>query len=89
MTTYEAVKRACLRFETEGVVIDDDVAYAVASLWIRMPGMRQVCEDGTVTLDLLTSIGQRMGCHSGDFPEDIDALRQLHALKAWAVERKN
>lgn len=78
------IREACIAYEETGVGIEDEVALAIAGRWPSLRGIGTVKIDGLPSLELYGSLKHEIGKRSGDFVEDINELRELRALEAWA-----
>ena len=84
MSSDLEIRTECLRFEREGVVISDEVAYAVADRWPKIRAIGAIRPGSAPSLEVYGSIKAESDKRSGDFVEDINELRELRALEAWA-----
>lgn len=81
------IREACLAHERTGEVITDEMAVAIAGRWPGVRGIGTVKEGGIPSLELYGSLKAEAAKRSGDFVEDINELRELTALEAWAVAK--
>lgn len=81
------IREACLTFEQTGEVITDETAVAIAERWPGLRGIGTVKEGAFPSLELYGSVKTEQGKRQGDFVEDINELRELNALAAWAVAK--
>lgn len=84
MSSDEEIRTACLGSERDGTVISDEVAYAIADRWPRIRDIGVIRPGATPSLEVYGSIKAEADKRSSDFVEDINELRELRALEAWA-----
>lgn len=84
MRQDEQIRTECLAFENGGTVISDEVAYAIADRWPKIRDIGAIRPGSTPSLEVYGSIKAESDKRSGDFIEDINELRELRALEAWA-----
>jgi hypothetical protein len=83
MVSDQQLRFECLSFEQNGVVISDEVAYAVADRWPRIRDIGVIRAGASPSLEAYGSIKAEADKRSGDFAEDLMELRELRALEAW------
>ena len=71
MSSDKEIRTACLGSEREGTVISDEIAYAIADRWPRIRDIGVIRPGATPSLEVYGF-------------EDINELRELRALEAWA-----
>lgn len=84
MVTDQQIRFECLSFEQNGVMISDEVAYAIADRWPKIRDIGVIRPGATPSLEVYGSIKAEADKRSSDFVEDINELRELRALEAWA-----
>lgn len=83
MATDQQIRFECLSFEQNGVVISDEVAYAIADRWPKIRDIGVIRPGATPSLEVYGSIKAEADKRSGDFAEDVMELRELRALESW------
>lgn len=87
MVTDQQIRFECLSFEQNGVVISDEVAYAIADRWPKIRDIGVIRPGATPSLEVYGSIKAEADKRSGDFAEDVMELRELRALESWIREQ--